>query len=76
MDIDPHSLDLKGSTQPELFRGTIDAMVLELKADAAKFWPLVTIELPAPTFVDNIWRTGPYASTVASGLAPRIPPNA
>ena len=36
--MDPHSLDIEGGTQPELFQGTIDAMVLELKTNPAKFW--------------------------------------
>ncbi|HZT83678.1 MAG TPA: hypothetical protein VFA26_25840 [Gemmataceae bacterium] len=34
----PHALNIKGSTQPEIYRGTVDAMVQELQADAAKFW--------------------------------------
>jgi hypothetical protein len=31
-------LNLAGSVQPELFEGTVDAMVAMLKADSAKFW--------------------------------------
>lgn len=36
--MDPHSLNLAGSIQPELFEGTVDAMVAKLKADAVQFW--------------------------------------
>jgi hypothetical protein len=34
----PTSLDLRGGTQPEIFKATVDAMVLELLADPARFW--------------------------------------
>ena len=36
--MDPQSLNVKGGTQPELYHGTIDAMVRELKTNPAKFW--------------------------------------
>ena len=38
MDVNPQDLDIKGGTQPEIFRGTVEAMVHELKSDAPKFW--------------------------------------
>jgi hypothetical protein len=34
----PASLGIKGSTQPELFRGTVDAIARQLNADPARFW--------------------------------------
>jgi hypothetical protein len=34
----PQALGVKGSTQPEIFRGTVDAMVQQLRADADRFW--------------------------------------
>ena len=34
----PQSLSLKGGAQPEIFLGTVDAMIQELKTDPAKFW--------------------------------------
>lgn len=36
--MDPLSLNLKGGTQPEIFQGTVDAIVQELKTDPVKFW--------------------------------------
>jgi hypothetical protein len=36
--MNPNSLGIKGSTQPEIFRGTVDAMAQQLQADPAKFW--------------------------------------
>lgn len=34
----PLSLNLKGGVQLEIFQGTVDAMVQELKTDPARFW--------------------------------------
>ena len=31
-------MNLSGSTQPELFEGTVDAMTRELMTDPARFW--------------------------------------
>jgi hypothetical protein len=36
--VDPQALGIKGSTQPEVFRGTVDAMARELRSDAPRFW--------------------------------------
>lgn len=36
--MDTSTLNIKGSTQPEVFRATVDAMAKALAADAAKFW--------------------------------------
>jgi hypothetical protein len=36
--MDPYSLGIKGSTQPELFRGTVDGMAQRLNADPTRFW--------------------------------------
>jgi len=36
--VDPQSLGIKGSTQPEVYQGTVDAMVKALHKDAARFW--------------------------------------
>jgi hypothetical protein len=38
MEVDPQSLNIQGSTQPEIFRGTVEAMIQALKSDAGKFW--------------------------------------
>ena len=37
-DIDPTSLHIVGSTQPELFDGTIQAMRQQFRNDPAAFW--------------------------------------
>ncbi len=34
----PQSLNLKGGTQPEIYRGTVDAMVRELLTSPVAFW--------------------------------------
>lgn len=36
--MNPQALNIKGATQPELYRGTVDAMVQALRADPALFW--------------------------------------
>jgi hypothetical protein len=36
--VNPNSLGIKGSTQPEIFRATVDGMAQQLRADPAKFW--------------------------------------
>ena len=36
--MNPRTLGIKGSTQPEIFQGTVDAMAFLLLADAALFW--------------------------------------
>ena len=36
--MDPLALGIVGSTQPEVFRGTVEAMVQRLLADSASFW--------------------------------------
>jgi hypothetical protein len=36
--VEPKALDIKGSTQPEIFRGTVDAMVQQLTTHPLKFW--------------------------------------
>jgi hypothetical protein len=38
--VDPNALGIKGSTQPEIFRGTVDAMVQQLRTNAAQFWQI------------------------------------
>jgi hypothetical protein len=75
MDVDPLSLDLKGSTQPELFRGTVDAMVQELRVDAAKFWqeslarngPIEIWEINGERWLFN--GNHRYQAAVAAGVA-------
>jgi hypothetical protein len=37
-NVSPQALNVKGGTQPEVFKGTVDAMVQELKTDPVKFW--------------------------------------
>lgn len=34
----PTALGIKGSTQPEIFKGTVDAMTQQLKANPTTFW--------------------------------------
>ncbi len=34
----PQSLNIAGSTQPEIFQGTVDDMVQEINTDPAGFW--------------------------------------
>ncbi len=36
--VDPRSLNVVGSTQPELFDGTIQAMRVQLRNDSVSFW--------------------------------------
>jgi hypothetical protein len=36
--VDPQALQVRGSTQPEVFRGTVDAMARELVTDPDRFW--------------------------------------
>src|SRR6266508_1886554 len=36
--VSPQALNVRGSTQPELFQGTVDAMAQAIRADAARFW--------------------------------------
>ena len=36
--MNPNSLGIKGSTQPEVFRGTVDAMAQQLQANPTAFW--------------------------------------
>jgi hypothetical protein len=36
--VTPHSLGIIGSTQPEIFQGTVDAMAQSLLADPTRFW--------------------------------------
>ena len=36
--MDPTALNLRGATQPEIFRGTVEDMVRALQADADRFW--------------------------------------
>jgi hypothetical protein len=36
--VQPTDLRIKGSTQPELFEGTIQGMVRQLQTDAPHFW--------------------------------------
>jgi hypothetical protein len=36
--MNPNALGIQGSTQPELFRGTVDAMAQQLKANPTRFW--------------------------------------
>jgi hypothetical protein len=36
--LDPKSLGIKGSTQLEVFQGTVDAMAIQMKANPTKFW--------------------------------------
>lgn len=36
--VDPKTLGIKGSTQPEVFEGTVDGMVTSLLADPDRFW--------------------------------------
>ena len=36
--MDPTALGIVGSTQPELFQGTIDAIAARLLTDASAFW--------------------------------------
>ncbi len=38
VDIDPYSLPVKGTTQPEIFRGTVDEMAEKLTQNPSKFW--------------------------------------
>ena len=34
----PQSLNVRGGTQPEIFRGTVDVIARELQTDPTKFW--------------------------------------
>lgn len=34
----PHALNVKGGTQPEIYQGTVDAIVHQLLTDTANFW--------------------------------------
>ena len=36
--VDPQALGIKGSTQPEIFEGTVDAIAKELRNDPTRFW--------------------------------------
>jgi hypothetical protein len=36
--VSPQALAIKGSTQPEIFRATVNAMAQALATDPAKFW--------------------------------------
>jgi len=36
--VQPHSLNIKGSTQPEVFCATVDAMARALAGDPDRFW--------------------------------------
>lgn len=36
--LDPHSLGIKGSMQPELFEGTIQSMAGQMQSDPVQFW--------------------------------------
>jgi hypothetical protein len=36
--VSPAALGVKGSTQPEVFRATVDAMAQQLALNAASFW--------------------------------------
>ena len=59
--MDPYSLNIRGSTQPELFRATVDDMVRALQTDAARFWaralqsdgPLEIWEINGERFVSH-----------------------
>jgi hypothetical protein len=36
--VKPQDLNIRGSTQPEVFRSTVDAMARALRSDADRFW--------------------------------------
>jgi hypothetical protein len=40
----PQSLNIKGSTQLEIFRGTVDAIARLLAADSVRFWQSSTAD--------------------------------
>ena len=50
----PQSLNVIGSTQPEIFRDTVDDMVRALLADPAQFWQ-TSIQTDGPI---EIWEIG------------------
>jgi len=59
--VTPQALNIKGSTQPEVFQGTVDGMAAALHADAAAFWqnavtlngPLEIWEINGQRFLAN-----------------------
>jgi hypothetical protein len=53
--VNPQSLNIRGSTQPEIFRGTVDAMAQALAADAEQFWQ------------ESVQRNGPVVIWVING---------
>jgi hypothetical protein len=36
--VDPRALNIRGSTQPEVFRGTVDHMARAIQANPVRFW--------------------------------------
>ena len=59
--MDPNSLNIRGSTQPELFRATVDDMARALQTDATRFWarslqsdgPIEIWEINGERFLSN-----------------------
>lgn len=57
----PQSLNIRGSTQPEIFRGTVDRMARAISKDPDKFWrrafardgPIVVWEINGDRFLFN-----------------------
>src|SRR5688500_7456343 len=37
-DVSPHSLNVCGATQPEIYRGTVDDMAQAIRTDPDHFW--------------------------------------
>jgi hypothetical protein len=85
--LDPLSLGIKGSTQPELFEGTVQAMVRELQNDPDRFWrealardgPLEIWEINGERFLFNgnhRWHAAVAAGAFIPASSIRIVPNA
>lgn len=59
--MNPQALNIKGATQPEVYRGTVDAMAQALTSDPARFWqeslakngPLEVWEINGERFLYN-----------------------
>lgn len=59
--MDLQVLGIKGSTQPEIFQGTVDAMVQQLRTNPARFWqdalvsdgPIEIWEMNGERFIAN-----------------------
>jgi hypothetical protein len=71
--VSPQSLNIAGSTQPEIFQGTVDGMVQAIRADPTRFWqdslqadgPMEIWEINGERFLSN--GNHRYQAAVAAG---------